>query len=385
MYYEKTDQATLSRTWNLSDDLGQIEYIFSDKTGTLTQNQMLFRQCSVGGKAYRGEDGEEEEIATKYEGSSSSIEVDVRLSKASSRSGSAPESASGSNSRPNTGDQTLKTEHPSPVTPSSAPTSTDILAKPNPSQTKGVKLSDGVKKFRDPNLKADLAAEKAEELDLQSSPFFSHLNGFWTTLALCHTVLTSVDPETGSIEYRAQSPDEAALVQAAADVGFVFRGREREILSLTTPFTPEGEVERWELMNVLEFTSARKRMSVVVRIGREDNIIIIRGGGREGDRPVYSQMLGAVDEFFPQSGILDEEPVQRNIKSEANPDGMYALQRINTGVASIVGRDNGDRAGGFVLVIDGAALNAVSWFSDTSCCSSCILITISIGSKRRNS
>lgn len=96
-------------------------------------------------------------------------------------------------------------------------------------------------------------------------------------------------------------------------------------------------------------------------------------------------MLGAVDEFFPQSGILDEEPVQRNIKSEANPDGMYALQRINTGVASIVGRDNGDRAGGFVLVIDGAALNAVSWFSDTSCCSSCILITISIGSKRRNS
>jgi P-type E1-E2 ATPase len=37
MWYEKTDQATLARSWNLSDDLGQIEYIFSDKTGTLTQ------------------------------------------------------------------------------------------------------------------------------------------------------------------------------------------------------------------------------------------------------------------------------------------------------------------------------------------------------------
>lgn len=37
MYYEKTDQAALARSWNLSDDLGQIEYIFSDKTGTLTQ------------------------------------------------------------------------------------------------------------------------------------------------------------------------------------------------------------------------------------------------------------------------------------------------------------------------------------------------------------
>lgn len=37
MVYEKTGQATLARSWNLSDDLGQIEYIFSDKTGTLTQ------------------------------------------------------------------------------------------------------------------------------------------------------------------------------------------------------------------------------------------------------------------------------------------------------------------------------------------------------------
>ena len=35
------DQAALARSWNLSDDLGQIEYIFSDKTGTLTQANLL--------------------------------------------------------------------------------------------------------------------------------------------------------------------------------------------------------------------------------------------------------------------------------------------------------------------------------------------------------
>lgn len=37
IFYKKTNQPTLARSYNLSDDLGQIEYIFSDKTGTLTQ------------------------------------------------------------------------------------------------------------------------------------------------------------------------------------------------------------------------------------------------------------------------------------------------------------------------------------------------------------
>ena len=53
--YMPTNRRTLARSWNLSDDLGQIEYIFSDKTGTLTQNSMQFRHCSIGGKVYKGD------------------------------------------------------------------------------------------------------------------------------------------------------------------------------------------------------------------------------------------------------------------------------------------------------------------------------------------
>ena len=52
MYYAETDTPAVCRTSSLVEELGQIEYIFSDKTGTLTCNQMEFRQCSIGGLQY---------------------------------------------------------------------------------------------------------------------------------------------------------------------------------------------------------------------------------------------------------------------------------------------------------------------------------------------
>ncbi|KAJ1938554.1 hypothetical protein FBU59_004403, partial [Linderina macrospora] len=52
MYYEPTDQRCIARNWNISDDLGQVSYIFSDKTGTLTRNVMDFRMCTINGTIY---------------------------------------------------------------------------------------------------------------------------------------------------------------------------------------------------------------------------------------------------------------------------------------------------------------------------------------------
>ncbi|KAJ7507724.1 phospholipid-translocating ATPase [Mycena galericulata] len=453
MWYEKTDQATLAKSWNLSDDLGQIEYIFSDKTGTLTQNLMVFRHCSVGGKAYTGDDTvEDEEESVKLE------ETPVKLEEI-------------------------------PVKVASASSSTDGASTP-------IKKKDAIVHFKDANLSADLDAAVSTDHASENAAHARSLNGFFKVLGLCHTVLTAVDPTTGEIEYKSQSPDESALVQAAADVGFVFLGRDRDYLSLRTPFGEEPE--RYQLMNILEFNSARKRMSVVVKqldgaderlflltkgadnviferlkeggeelkaatethlsefannglrtltlaykviqedeyaawseryheatvamedrdekieavsdelerdlrllgataiedklqdgvpetiadlkragikiwvatgdkletaiaIGKstnmitpDSNIIIIRGGNERG-RTIQQQMLFAIEKYFPENDTSDMVELTRQTTS-GQSDRYFPLERIETGVSSIVGAHNGERPGGFVLVIDGTAL-----------------------------
>lgn len=80
-------------------------------------------------------------------------------------------------------------------------------------------------------------------------------------------------------------------------------------------------------------------------------------------------MQRAVEEYFPTSNIYNDLEVSgdglgaRDEESAAQNDGQtYPLQRVDTGVASLVGSTNGQRPGGYILVLDGVALSDVSFF-----------------------
>lgn len=60
----ETQQPATARTSDLIEELGQVEFIFSDKTGTLTKNEMQFRKCFINYKIY-GNEGESNNIDSK--------------------------------------------------------------------------------------------------------------------------------------------------------------------------------------------------------------------------------------------------------------------------------------------------------------------------------
>ncbi|XP_043112706.1 probable phospholipid-transporting ATPase IA isoform X6 [Puntigrus tetrazona] len=167
MLYEVTNTPAMARTSNLNEELGQVKYIFSDKTGTLTCNVMQFKKCTIAGVAY--------------------------------------------------GHSSQSTEETG---------------------------------FNDPSLLENLQS---------NHPTASVIQEFMTMMAICHTAVP--ERTDNKIVYQAASPDEGALVRAAQNLGFVFSGRTPDCVIVES----YGEEEKYELLHVLEFTSARKRMSVIMR------------------------------------------------------------------------------------------------------------------------
>lgn len=187
MHHEESDTPAGCNTNIILDDLGQIGYVFSDKTGTLTDNIMKFRRISVAGTSWWHEDG-------------------------GLTDGKVPALAEGRGR-----------------------TTDDLLAQIR----------------HDPRSELSQAAYE-----------------YVLALAVCHTCLPEKDPQTGEItDFQASSPDELALVRAAQELGILVVERTTQSLTLEISVASgqRARHETYEVLDVIEFSSKRKRMSIVVR------------------------------------------------------------------------------------------------------------------------
>ncbi|KAI5057196.1 hypothetical protein GOP47_0027211 [Adiantum capillus-veneris] len=255
MYDEETDTPARARTSNLNEELGQIGTILSDKTGTLTCNQMEFLKCSIAGISY-GQGVTEVEIA------------------AAQRHG----------------------EHISPQETNTHSTNNDMDENHSPAKVhvKGFN-------FRD---------ERIENNSWVNADYATEIQLFFRILATCHTAIPEED-ENGTIIYEAESPDEAAFVVAARELGFVFNKRSQSSVWVKDLDLASGQIMNMEykILQLLEFSSARKRMSVVIK-DEEGNIFLFCKGadsiiferlGKEGRK--YEEATREHLSYYADAGL----------------------------------------------------------------------------------
>jgi phospholipid-translocating ATPase len=154
--------------------------------------------------------------------------------------------------------------------------------------------------FVDPKLFDDLEDDASKQA--------TAITHFYQSLALCHTVIAERPDQENQdvIEYKAQSPDEAALVATARDMGFVFLGRDSNKLLIKV----KGEEKTFVLLNVLEFNSTRKRMSVIIKPMDSDHIVLLCKGA---DSVIYERLC---TEFGNQTELGKEQEDLRDSTSK---------------------------------------------------------------------
>uniref|UniRef100_A0A336LPY0 Phospholipid-transporting ATPase n=1 Tax=Culicoides sonorensis TaxID=179676 RepID=A0A336LPY0_CULSO len=365
LYDEETDQPFIVNTSDLNEELGQINILFSDKTGTLTKNIMVFQQCSVNGKKYRQTGRGLQEEGKPYslklsETSKSCFEFFEALALCHTVQVAGKIEIEGisdgiENKFLNLDEESDMSDygHDNDSNRSSvkytfigAPSTVDEI---NKSQCNGIRntINDDFKQVhpirpvtfiendaRKHLFKANILKAKSESLTRTLSDVPDGQANQQSTSTMTHRRTQSDAPtikfqtheldsvtlrRTGSnlqrnmsdrtqtreyygsevyttndlverryttlrakqyvtlidqLDYQASSPDEKALVEACGKLGLIYTGDENEIIQLKLsvdclkkrrPGQDDHEIALFKRLQVLEFTSDRKRMSVVVQ------------------------------------------------------------------------------------------------------------------------
>ncbi|KAI5466004.1 hypothetical protein BGZ63DRAFT_120499 [Mariannaea sp. PMI_226] len=281
MYDEESDTPARCNTNTILENLGQVGYVFSDKTGTLTDNIMKFRKISVAGTVWLHEMDLEPKNDTDL------------LEAAKLGDGETNSEPSMYNPEPVTVVIPEKPTQPpkhlpivspamspvSPSRPSFASPSRPSFAASRPSMAGRRSSSQWRSTGRPDHIQPDVTTDDLlEYIRLRPNSGFSRkVRQYILAMALCHTCLPERD-EKGNLEFQAASPDELALVKAAQELGFLVINRNSQTITLHVN-SPEGwqEEQKYQILDVIEFSSVRKRMSIVVRCPDGRILIICKG------------------------------------------------------------------------------------------------------------
>ena len=249
---------------NITEDLGQIDYVFSDKTGTLTENVMLFRSCTIDGTAYHEKenrhDKQKSSLMPRYRKNLSKASQEILLSRGESLGRAVKIDVDQSHSR-------TKSRKQMSIVAKKSMAGRSSVAFGNQSNLK----PEDMEYLRDKKLNKKL--RKGEQND--------SLHNYFTCIAVCHSALLAKDlEENEEIRYESESADELALLEFCKMYGITMISRSKNSISIEYQI-PRKFNRTFKILHFRKFTSKIKRMGIIVKNEETDEIIYFVKGADE--------------------------------------------------------------------------------------------------------